>query len=179
MDIYEKANDLMHNHGLSELLQTYGDVWIVGSYGMGIMTWNDLDFYIDKSDLNRENYYGLASDILKKLVPYRFDGAFDMEAGSAFLGFETKISGERWNIDIWWKDRQEINDSIAYADDMARLMQEKPELKNAIMGIKRDLMGRRLYGFDKGKKHYHSKEIYDAVFHEGILTAEQFLASHG
>ena len=46
----------------------YGEAYIVGSYGMNIMTWNDLDFYIDKSSLNGANYYGLASEILKKFV---------------------------------------------------------------------------------------------------------------
>ena len=66
----------------------YGEAYIVGSYGMNIMTWNDLDFYIDKSSLNGANYYGLASEILKKFVPGHFDGAFHMENESAFLGFE-------------------------------------------------------------------------------------------
>lgn len=98
-----------------------------------------------------------------------------MEKESAFLGFETSISGDRWNIDIWWKSQAETGDAIAYANGIARLMHENPKLKNAVITIKQDLISRRLYGFDKGKKHYHSKEIYDAVFHEGILTTEQFL----
>lgn len=178
MDIYEKANELLYNYGLLELLQTYGDVSIVGSYGMKIMTWNDLDFYVDKSGLNMQNYYGLTSDILDKCMPSRFDGEVSFDQGRAFLGFETRISGERWNIDIWWKNRAEIDASIAYAKDMVHRMQESPKLKHAVMTIKQDLISRGLYGFDKGKKHCHSKEIYDAVFLEGILTAEQFLAFH-
>ena len=52
MTIYEKADNLMYNHGLLGLLQKYGDVSIVGSYRMGIMTWNDIDFYMDKANLN-------------------------------------------------------------------------------------------------------------------------------
>ena len=32
------------------------------------------------------------------------------------------------------------------------------------------------FRYNKGKKHCHSKEIYDAVFHEGILSTERFLA---
>lgn len=31
---------------------------------------------------------------------------------------------------------------------------------------------------DKGRTHYHSQEIYDAVFIEGIRTAEEFLSLH-
>lgn len=175
MSIYEKADSLMYNHGLSNLLEKYGDVYLVGSYIMGIMTWNDIDFYIDKSSLNRHNYCKLTSDILEKITPSRFNGELDIENNLAFFGFETGISGERWNVDIWWKDKAEIDDSIAYANDMVHLMKERPELKNAVMRIKRDLIMRGFYGIDKGKKHYHSKEIYDAVFNEGILTTEQFL----
>ncbi len=175
MNIYEKADDLMYNHGLLKLLQKYGDVHIVGSYTMGIMTWNDLDFYMDKSKLNTQNYYQLTSDILEKAIPIHFNGELDIKNKSAFLGFETEMSGDRWNIDIWWKDKVEIDDSIVYAHNIIHLIQEKPELKNAIMKIKQDLIIRGFYGFNKGKKHYHSKEIYNAVFNEGILTTEQFL----
>lgn len=174
MTICEKADDLIYNHGLLKLLSKYGDVYIVGSYRMGIMTWNDIDFYIDKSSLNTQNYYSLASDILK-MYPSHFNGEINIENELAFLGFETRISDERWNIDIWWKDKVKIDDSIAYAHDIVHLIQERPELKNAVMKIKQDLIIRGFYGFDKGKKHYHSKEIYDAVFNEGILTTEQFL----
>lgn len=175
MTIYEKADDLMYNHGLLKLLPKYGDVYIVGSYRMGIMTWNDIDFYMDKSSLNSQNYYSLTSDIVKEMMPSRFNGEINIKNELAFLGFETKISDERWNIDIWWKDKAEINDSIAYANNIIQLIQKRPELKDAVMKIKQELIMRGLYGFDKGKKHYHSKEIYDAVFNEGIVTTEQFL----
>ena len=175
MTIYEKADDLMYNCGLLKLLQKYGDVYIVGSYKMGIMTWNDIDFYMDKSSLNEQNYYSLTSDIVKEMMPSRFNGEINIKSELAFLGFETKISDERWNIDIWWKDKAEIDNSIAYSNDIIQLMQKRPELKDAVMKIKQELIMRGLYGFDKGKKHYHSKEIYDAVFNGGIVTTEQFL----
>ncbi len=175
MNLYEKADDLMYHHGLLKLLQTYGEVSVIGSYTMGMMTWNDLDFYINQSDLNKQNYYHLTSDILQKTSPSHFNGDLDLKKGTAFLGFETDISGDRWNIDIWWKNKAEIDDSIAYAHMVTQLIQEKPELKKAVIKIKQDLIRLGYYGLDKGKKHYHSKEIYNAVFHEGILTTEQFL----
>ncbi|MCM1134628.1 MAG: hypothetical protein NC400_03540 [Clostridium sp.] len=178
MTIYEKADNLMYHHGLLKLLQKYGDVSIVGSYRMGIMTWNDLDFYMDKSGLNPQNYYDLAADIMKTMVPSCFNGEINIENESAFLGFETKMSGDRWNIDIWWKSKSEIDDSIVYANDIVHRIEKRPELKNAVMKIKQKLIARGFYGLDKGKKHYHSKEIYDAVFKEEILTTEQFLKIH-
>lgn len=178
MTIYEKADNLMYNHDLLGLLQKYGDVSIVGSYRMGIMTWNDIDFYMDKANLNAQNYYSLTSDIIKEMMPSFFNGEMNLKKGLAFLGFETDISGDRWNIDIWWKDKAEIDASITYANDIVQLVQKRPELKEAVVKIKQELIMRNLYGFDKGKKHYHSKEIYDAVFREDIFTPEQFLAAY-
>ena len=178
MTVYERADDLMYNHGLLKLLQKYGEIYIVGSYRMEIMTWNDIDFYLDQSGLDAQNYYGLSSDIIREMMPCLFNGEIDIKKGVAFLGFETRISGDRWNIDIWWKDKTQIDASMAYANDIVHLIHKKPELRDAVINIKQELIARGLYGFDKGKKHYHSKEIYDAVFDEGIFTAEQFLAVH-
>ncbi|MCM1268744.1 MAG: hypothetical protein NC302_12650 [Bacteroidales bacterium] len=177
-DYLHKADDLMYHHGLFDLLQKYGEVYIVGSYRMEMMTWNDIDFYMDRAGLNAQNYYSLASDILKEMAPIHFNGEIRPEAGLAFLGFETEKSGERWNVDIWWKGKAEIDDSIAYADDIVHQICKNPELKETVVKIKQDLIKRNLYGFDKGKKHYHSREIYDAVFKEGIVTTEQFMIVH-
>ena len=58
-------------------------------------------------------------------------------------------------------------------------MQLHPELKDAVIRIKQELINRKLYGFDKGKVHYHSNEIYEAVFGKGILTENQFLSQKG
>ncbi len=57
-------------------------------------------------------------------------------------------------------------------------MVENPKLKDAVLRIKNDLIKQKLYGPDKRKEHYHSKEIYDAVFIENILSAEQLLLIH-
>lgn len=70
MTVYERADDLMYNHGLLKLLQKYGDIYIVGSYRMEIMTWNDIDFYLDQSGLDAQNYYGLSSDIINHLSKF-------------------------------------------------------------------------------------------------------------
>lgn len=120
----------------------------------------------------------LVTDIIQEMTPIRFDGHLSIDRNSAFLGVGTRISEKRWNLDIWWKEKSEIEEALARARNMAACMEERPEIKRAVMEIKRDLIARKLYGFDKGKKHYHSQEIYEAVFDDGILTAEQFLLKH-
>ena len=32
-----------------------------------------------------------------------------------------------------------------------------------------------MYGFDKGKRHYHSPEIYEAVLEKGVRTVGELL----
>lgn len=178
MTIYEEADRLLYEYGLMDLIKKHGRVFVVGSYQMQVMSWNDLDFYMDRADLNDKNYYSLVTDIIREMMPIRFDGHLDMDKKAAFLGVETRISGKRWNLDIWWKERSEIEEALSRARNMAVCMAERPELKRAVMEIKQELIARRLYGFDKGKKHYHSQEIYEAVFEEGILTPDQFLLKH-
>ena len=109
------------------------------------------------------------------MIPTRFDGFLNVEQGAAFLGFETAIYGERWNIDIWWKHREEIESALLSEDKLVQQLKERPECKKAILEIKEELSRLRLYGFDKKKKHYHSKEIYDSVLFGNVLSAEQFL----
>lgn len=176
--IHEEADRLLYEYGLLDILKRYGRVFVVGSYQMQVMTWNDLDIYMDRDDLNDRNYYNLVTDIIQEMTPIRFDGHLSIDRNSAFLGVETRISEKRWNLDIWWKEKSEIEEALARARNMAACMEERPEIKRAVMEIKRDLIARKLYGFDKGKKHYHSQEIYEAVFDDGILTAEQFLLKH-
>lgn len=174
----EKADELLYQYGLMDILQKYGQVFIIGSYAMKIMTWNDLDFYFEASGFDSVKYYDLAADLVKELSPVYFEGRVDAENNRMFLGMETEITGERWNIDIWWKTRAEIETARAYAGELACKMEEQPELREAVIKIKQELMKKKLYGMNKGKVHYHSKDIYDAVFREKLLSAEQFLLVH-
>lgn len=178
MSIRDKADELIYQSGLMEILQKYGTVSIVGSYKMEVMTWNDLDIYLDIAEFSSDKYYDMVSELIGMLSPVRFDGFMETDKKLIFLGLETKMTGESWNIDIWWKDKADIEDSMAYACELIKKMEQNPELKKAVIKIKQDLINRKLYGLDKGKVHYHSKEIYDAVFEKGILSTEQFLLAY-
>lgn len=174
LSIQDKANDFIHQSKILDILQKYGKPTLIGSYRMQVMVWNDLDFYIDLTDFHTDKYYSLAAELITKLKPSRFDGIFNPDKNSFFIGFELIFAKERWNIDIWWKTKAEIDTSIRYTDELISQMKQHPHLKQAVLEIKQELINRKLYGFDKVKHHYHSNEIYDAVFQEGILTVEEF-----
>ena len=173
--IQEKADNFIAQSNLIDILQKYGNATLVGSYIMQIMTWNDLDIYMDLADFESDKYYVLITELISKLKPVRYDGTYNIEKDNCFLGMEIIYKGERWNLDIWWKKRVEIEDSLAYANDLMLQMKRYPYLKEAVCDIKKNLIKNKQYGFDKGKKHYHSNEIYDAVFNRGLLTVEEFL----
>ena len=176
--IQEKAAELITKNRLIDILQKYGKSTIVGSYRMKVMAWNDLDFYIDLADFNSNKYYNLTTELITQLKPTRFDGIYNIEQNTYFLGFELIFAEERWNIDIWWKAQSEIAASALYADELVAQMEHYPYLKKAVLEIKHELINRKLYGFDKGKKHYHSNEVYDAVFNKGILSTDEFIAQN-
>lgn len=173
--IGEKADLLIEKNDLMKLLSKYGKVHLVGSYRMQTMAWNDLDFYIESSKFNSERHCNMAAELITRLAPVRFDGINHAERKMLFLGLEVIEAGERWNIDIWWKEKEEIDAAITYENELIERMQEYPKLKDAVVSMKQKLISRGLYGMDKGKKHFHSNDIYEAVFEKGILTLEQFL----
>lgn len=176
ISIQEKAAAFLDEKNIINILHEYGDPTIVGSYRMQIMTWNDLDFYMSLPDFDIDHYYGLVKELINVLKPIRFDGICNADKKIFFIGMEVLYDEERWNIDIWWKKENEIADSVLYARDLMAQMQLRPELRDAVISIKQELINRKMYGFDKGKVHYHSNEIYDAVFNKGILTKEEFLS---
>jgi hypothetical protein len=170
----ERADALLAQTALMEVLRPYGAV-IVGSRAMELMTWNDLDIYVDSAHLDAEAWQDLTCAAMHALQPCRVDGFTDPAAGRYFFGAETEISGERWNIDIWAKTAQQI--AVAKAENAAMKARFDVDLpaKDAMMRIKRALIERGMYGFDKGEKHFHSPEIYAAVLDAGVRTVEEFL----
>lgn len=174
MTIREKADCLLAQTGLMDVLCPHKAV-IVGSYAMDLMTWNDLDIYVDIGEMSVEKWFETVSGAVKAVQPTRIDGFQDAEKGKFFLGMETMITGERWNIDIWGKTSGEIANALAENRAMKARFEADVQAREAMMRIKNALIGRKMYGFDKGREHFHSPEIYEAVLERGIRTPEAFL----
>ena len=178
MSIRTRADALLTQTHLPDLLSAHGDAHIVGSYLTDLMVYPDLDFYLDNASLTADAYHSLFCTLIQALRPIRCDAFLDLANASAFIGMETAITGERWNLDLWWKPAVSIHAAQAEAAHMLARMAAQPALKTAALTIKQDLCARKLYGLDKGKQHYHSQEIYDAIFRENILSTEEFLRKH-
>jgi hypothetical protein len=140
-----------------------------------MMTWNDLDLYLQPTD--SFDFHAMTADGLRILRPARFDG-FTGSRGT-FFGCETYITGQRWNVDIWVRSEEEIEQRTRYCLDLRQRIDANPNARQIIMEIKSGLTAAGMYGFDKHPvRHYHSHDIYSAVLEEGISTLDEFLQKH-
>lgn len=174
MTIRERADALLRQTALMHAVAPCR-AEIVGSYAMDLMSWNDLDLYVVSDGMTAETWTALTARVIAALQPSRIDGFQDAAQGRYFLGIETEISGERWNVDIWGRTTAEIADAQAKNRAMQARFAADAEARAAMLSIKRELIARKMYGFDKGAKHFHSPEIYDAVLEKGVRRAEDLL----
>lgn len=171
MTIRQSADALLAQTGLMDVLTGFGRAEIVGSYVMDAMAWNDLDVYVALEG----DFHALAAAAMQAVKPVRFDGFCDAQTGNRFIGMETMATGERWNIDIWIREAREIDRALERNRAMKAQLDACPDAREAVVRIKQELIARGMYGLDKGKRHYHSPEIYEAVLERGVRTAEALL----
>ncbi len=173
----EEADRLLYEYGLLEILREFGNPHIIGSYRMDLMSWNDLDIDIENDHMSLESLYQLTEYIVKAFHPIWYEAKEEHdENGEAvwFHGFETMITGELWNVDLWFLSRREIEKAESFCDKIAEKAAQSPEVKENIMNIKQELQERHLYSFDQ----YTSMDVYKAVLEYGITNTNDFLGNH-
>ena len=171
----EAAEYLMQDCGLLEELGQYGTVHPIGSYRMDMMAWNDLDLDVENDAMSLQKLHCLTSFILEKFQPVWYEAKEEITPEWKkvwFHGFETMITGQLWNVDIWFFDKAEIEKVTAYCDSIAQ--QTGPEQKRQIVAIKEELIRQGLYSHET----YRSVDVYRAVTELGITTPEQFLSRY-
>ena len=177
MSIKQEANQLLHDTGLLKLLEKYGEPHVTGSYLIDLMTWRDLDITVVNNQPSPDILFALVHDVNTCVKPHRFDGV--CRDGHYFFGCETQIIGESWNIDIRFRSMAEHTKALQYCDSIKQRIAVAPSLGKAIVEIKQALIRLNMYGLEKHpERHYHSREIYDAVLNDGILTAEDFISKN-
>ena len=172
----ESADFILYTVGLLDELKKIGQPHIIGSYRMDMMAWNDLDIDIENGAMRIEKLYQLTDWIIKTFKPVWYEAKEETTADGKtvwFHGFETNITGELWNVDLWFLDEDTIEAAEKYCDEIA----EKASYtqKKQIIEIKQELMARKLYSFDK----FTSMDVYSAVIDNGITSIDEFLNKFG
>ena len=172
VDRKSQADRILYEFGLLKKLEELGVPHIIGSYRMDMMAWNDLDIDIENDGMSLDKLYELSSFILNTFHPTWYEAKEEVnEEGKAvwFHGFETMITGEVWNMDLWFFDKETIANAEKYCDDIAKSASEIQ--KDRIVKIKEELISRELYSFEK----YKSLDVYKAVLENDVEDMEEFL----
>ena len=168
------AEKLLYDLGLLEELKKYGTPHVIGSYVMDAMADRDLDIDVTNDTMSTQKLYQLTNRLLAKYAPVWYEAKEEVTGDGKtvwFHGFETRILGELWNVDIWFFDRETIGKAEEYCDGVKKELDKDPRKGEAVIQIKKDLMSRNLYSFDQ----YKSIDVYKGVLEDGILTTEEFL----
>ena len=125
--------------------------------------------------MSLEKLYELTSFILSTFNPvwYEAKEVVNDEGKTVwFHGFETMITGELWNVDLWFFDKETIADAEKYCDTISENTSQ--EQKDIIVSIKSELISRGLYSFE----HYTSMDVYKAVLENNVKNTDEFLILH-
>lgn len=171
MNRISEADKILYEHKLLSLLENYGKPYIVGSYRMDLMSWNDIDIYVDSDTMSHKKLYNLSNEIFDKFIPTWFEGKGvpTGERTDYFIGFETEILGDLWNIDIWFFSGEAINNTLKFNDEIAEKIRKNPVLKEIIINIKTQLQSRNEYGSE-----YTSVDVYNAVINQNVKDINEF-----
>lgn len=177
MNRVEQANRILNDLGLLSELSKYGKPHIIGSCKMNLMAWNDLDIDVENNDMTMDKLYQLTKFILNNFNPTWYEAKEEInESGNKvwFQGFEFYLDDGLWNVDIWFLNKEEIAKTEKYCDDISEKIKDNEQIKTAIIDIKKELIKRNLYSFDK----YTSMDVYDAVINKDITDVNDLMKNY-
>jgi len=172
--IHAEADELLDQTGLRKILEKYGIVHVTGSYSLGLMTWRDLDIYIENSAITENDFFQLGRDVVNLLRPAKM--SFRNERISKtpglpiglywgiYLGDERKGA---WKIDVWALDKKECKRRLEFCDDLGKKI--SPDSRMKILEIKSQCWTDPQY-----RKYYTSNDIYTAVLGNHAHDVESF-----
>jgi hypothetical protein len=170
--ISNEANYILKDLGLMEILQQYGQPFVHGSYSLNLITWRDLDIYLEDNELSQSKFFDLGKNLSTCLKPSKMNYRNELNGLSPHLprglywGTYTTIVNEDWKIDVWAIDSSQFKQK---QKEFAELQSKINETNRAtILKIKSNF-----YQHPDYRKKFFSVDIYEAVFN-GIKSSEEF-----
>jgi len=161
--IRREADDILDARGLRKILSDYGVVHPTGSYSLGLMTWRDLDIYLETDDLNETRFFDLGKQINSVLkavkMSFRNERIAKTKGLPVGLYWGIYLGDERkggWKIDLWALDNEECKTRLNFCNDLAAEISADARIK--ILEIKSQCWTDPHY-----RKFYTSNDIYTAV----------------
>lgn len=166
--------DGLLDSGLRSILGEYGDVHVVGSYALRLMTWRDLDIHIVRSAMDTTAFFEMGGRVAALLKPHRMHHRDETVVRTRGLPpglyWGVYLGDERdgaWKIDIWMSDADAFESPRAFGAAIAARMSEPA--RRAILEIKAACWRHPEY-----RRGFTSSDIYSAVLDHGIVDADGF-----
>ena len=172
--IKKEADDILYRQELFSIISGYGIPHITGSYALNLMTWRDLDIYIQKENMTEAEFFQLGAAINLQFRPvkmsYRNERITKTKGLPHGLYWGVYLGNERkdaWKIDIWAVDEKECQRLLKFCNEIAARL--TPISVKTILGIKSICWQDSEY-----RRSYTSSDIYEAVLVHGITGLKEF-----
>jgi len=166
--------DQLLGSGLRAILNDYGDVHIIGSYGLHLMVWRDLDIHVVQPSIDRNQFFELGGRIADLLGPhrmhYRDETIVATEGLPRGLYWGVYLGDERdgaWKIDIWITDRNGFESTRVYGERISERLSDTT--RPLILQIKSECWRHPQY-----RREFASGDIYSAILDHGVVDIDGF-----
>ncbi|MEQ7126991.1 hypothetical protein ABN034_20950 [Actinopolymorpha sp. B11F2] len=164
-----EADAVLEEQGLLAIARPLGETFVGGSYFYDLMTWRDLDLYINAPDVSIEDYFAFGAKVTVRFHAWK---AFftDSRTEGRGLYWGVRLGDTRsgaWKFDIWAVDATQFEEASAGARALVRRL--TPETRDAILHIKDAYWSDPRY-----RDTITSASIYAAVLDDGVRTIAEF-----
>ncbi|WP_282139199.1 hypothetical protein [Rossellomorea aquimaris] len=172
-EILNEAEEILYGLELFDILKKYGNPIVSGSYLLKLMTWRDLDIYLETDSIGTEDFFSLGKEISTKLNPSKMSFRNELIGKTPHLpkglywGVHTNLFNQQWKIDIWAVESEEVKQKQSGIEEI-QFKIDNPK-RQLILELKSHLHRHSLY-----RKTFFSVDIYDAVLNYDITSLEQF-----
>jgi hypothetical protein len=167
-ELRAEADGLLES-GLRKLLEAYGEVHVIGSYALRLMTWRDLDIHVVRTGLDRGAFFELGGQIAELLRPHRMHYRDETAVATPGLprGFYwgVHLGDGGWKIDVWSEEPDGFAATRAFGERIAGRLTD--ENRGAILRIKSACWRHPEYRRGFGST---------AVLEHGVADTDQFWA---
>ena len=172
--IKKEADEILTGKRLLSILNLFGTPHISGSYALNLMTWRDLDIYLEVENISKSDFFILGKKIEAIFNPIKM--SFRNEIIGKTKGLPNGLywgiylGNERlgaWKIDIWAVKSFECKRLLNYCTTIQKKL--TPENSFQILNIKS-----RCWQDPEYRRSYTSLDIYTAVLEKNITTFGAF-----
>jgi len=169
-----EADDLLYRRGILNILRQFGNPHLSGSYSLQLMTWRDLDIYLEMEPLDSERFRDLGRQLGQELKPRKlsFTDHLNFPTTEALSGLywgirTDELSRGGWNLDVWGVTPAVCAERLAYCESLRSEI--SPQARLAILRIKNEIC--HLAGY---RKTITSRHVYEAVLLGQATSVEDF-----